>query len=304
LPRWCVGEASSGSDSFLRCFSVFAVTIALGSSILRLFRLRVLDTFEQGLFACGVGFFAFEPATFSLNAAGLLNKTGAWCLIVVAAAVAWRGWASVIEFAARVGSGTASRWRGRHWWMRFLLCIAAVCVLEALLASAPITASDAMHYHFTAPLLQIAGRFSPRFDITHSFLTGQAHLLISFGLALGSDRFALGPIFLGGLLTAATLYLIARQFMSGTWPEAVAQRDHSPTELSALPQQFLCRAKFVYRQFVQRLWCCGNQKITRGVRMKRAPRVWGEQRLYRWVGASLAGRSPSAYWVPASKCSR
>lgn len=204
---------------FLVVFSVFAVAIALGSSILRLFRPRIEDAaFEHSLFGCGIGFFVLELATFALNVAGWLNKTGAWSLIIVAAAVGWRGWASVSAFAARVGSGIALRWQSRHLWTRLILiCMAAVCVLEALLASAPLTGSDAMHYHFTAPLLQMAGRLGPRFDITNSFLAGEAHLLISFGLALGSDRFALGFIFLGGLLTAVTLHLIARQFMSGAW---------------------------------------------------------------------------------------
>jgi hypothetical protein len=81
-----------------------------------------------------------------------------------------------------------------------------------------------MHYHFTVPLLQLQGPLRPRFDITHSFLLGQAHLLISLGLALGSDRIALELIFLGGLLTAATLYAIARKLTarkltaSPLWP--------------------------------------------------------------------------------------
>ncbi|HEY6467187.1 MAG TPA: glycosyltransferase family 39 protein [Candidatus Acidoferrales bacterium] len=203
---------------FIVVFSVFAIAMAFGAAILRLFRLRVEHSFERGLFACGIGFFALELATFALNIPGWLNKTTAWCLVIVAAAIAWRGWGSVREFAAGLGSRLMAHWRDRHAATRLILvCIAAVCVLEALLASAPLTGSDAMHYHFTVPLLQSASPLRPRFDITNSFLTGQAHLLISLGLALGSDRFALGLIFLGGLLTVATLYLIARQLMSSTW---------------------------------------------------------------------------------------
>lgn len=203
---------------FIVVLLVFAVAIAFGSATLRLFRLGVESAIEWGLFACGIGFFALELATFALNIPGWLNKTSACCLIIVAGVVAWTGWGSVCEFAAALGVGIASQWRCRRVSTRVVLvCIAAVCILEALLASAPLTGSDAMHYHFTAPLLQLAGPLHPRFDITHSFLTGQAHLLISLGLALGSDRFALGFIFLGGLLTAATLYLIACQFMSSLW---------------------------------------------------------------------------------------
>jgi hypothetical protein len=197
---------------------VFAVAVALGSSILRSFRVRVDGAFEHGLFASGVGLFVLELATFALNIPGWLNKASAWCLIILAGALGWSGWGSACEFMAGLGSRIASQWQSRHATTRpILVCIAAVCGLEALLASAPLTGSDAMHYHFTVPLLEMAGPLYPRFDITNSFLTGQAHLLISLGLALGSDRFALDFIFLGGLLTATTLYLIARQFMSSTW---------------------------------------------------------------------------------------
>ena len=60
---------------FIVVLFVFVIAIALGSAILRLFRLRVNNAFEQGLFACGIGFFALEVATFALNIPGWLNKT-------------------------------------------------------------------------------------------------------------------------------------------------------------------------------------------------------------------------------------
>lgn len=203
---------------FAIVFSIFAVTVALGAAILRSFRLRIDGAIARGLFASGIGFFVLEIATFALNVLGFLNKTTAWSLVVIAGAIAWNGWGSARDFAAELGSSLASQWKSRHTATRaILVCIGGLCVLEALLAAAPLTGSDAMHYHFTVPLLDLAGRLRPRFDISHSFLPGQAHLLISLGLALGSDRFALGFIFLGGLLTSATLYIITRQLISRTW---------------------------------------------------------------------------------------
>ncbi|HKQ88544.1 MAG TPA: glycosyltransferase family 39 protein [Candidatus Acidoferrales bacterium] len=197
---------------------IFAVAIAFGSLCLRAFRARSKDPIGQGLMACGIGFFALELAVLALNVPGWLNRASAWCVIVVAAAIGWNGWRSVRDFAVSFASEMRSQWKnGGRAAQLLLVCASAVCLLEGVVASAPLTGSDAMHYHFTVPRLQISGPLQPRFDITTSFFTGQAHLLISFGLALGSDRFALGFIYLGGLLTAVTLYVIAKEISSSKW---------------------------------------------------------------------------------------
>jgi len=93
----------------------------------------------------------------------------------------------------------------------FWLIVAAIAV-EFLIASAPLTGSDAQNYHFTVPKLILERGSHPLFSITPSFLCGQHHSLILFGLALGSERLALGFIFLGGVLSAA---VVAR--LSSIW---------------------------------------------------------------------------------------
>ena len=98
-----------------------------------------------------------------------------------------------------------------------VILIALTLSLEALLAMAPLTGSDAMHYHFTAPLLEQGKPLAPIFWLMQSFYAGQAHLLISLGLALGSDRISLGLVYLGGLLGAAALFAISRQLMPLRW---------------------------------------------------------------------------------------
>ena len=62
-----------------------------------------------------------------------------------------------------------------------VILIALTLSLEALLAMAPLTGSDAMHYHFTAPLLEQGKPLAPIFWLMQSFYVGQAHLLISLG---------------------------------------------------------------------------------------------------------------------------
>jgi len=95
-----------------------------------------------------------------------------------------------------------------------LFLIAAAALIEFLIASAPLTGSDAQHYHFTAQKLYLEQGFHPLFSIAESFLCGQHHSLILFALALGSERLALGFIFLGGVLTGAVLARLSRLWIS------------------------------------------------------------------------------------------
>ena len=55
---------------------------------------------------------------------------------------------------------------------------------------------------------------APIYGIISSFGVGQAHMLIALGLGLGSDHFSMGLIFLGGVFSAAALYVLARNWMS------------------------------------------------------------------------------------------
>jgi Protein of unknown function (DUF1420) len=89
---------------------------------------------------------------------------------------------------------------------RFLIILMCLVLLTLYLtATAPLTGSDAMNYHFATQKAILDSGFHPLFSSSHSFFCGQHHLLILFGLALGSEKLALGLLFLGGLLSAALL---------------------------------------------------------------------------------------------------
>jgi hypothetical protein len=77
------------------------------------------------------------------------------------------------------------------------ILITVFLITDAFMAMAPLTGSDAMNYHFTAPSLWLQRGFHPLYDIGLSFAVGQSHMLILVGLALGSDHISLGLIFLG-----------------------------------------------------------------------------------------------------------
>jgi 4-amino-4-deoxy-L-arabinose transferase-like glycosyltransferase len=97
---------------------------------------------------------------------------------------------------------------------RFILwSIGTALLLELAASLAPLTGSDALHYHFTTEQLILEQGFHPIFFLTHSFLCGQGHLLILLGLALGSESLAMSFLFLGGALAALAVACLAARWV-------------------------------------------------------------------------------------------
>jgi hypothetical protein len=197
---------------------VFAVAIAFGLRVLDLLEFPREDSFQSGLFAAGISFPLIGFVVFGLSIQGWLGPRSAWGLIALMTIVAGRGWVRFRGWAVSTFRRTRDHFKSGGGGTRLILALIALVIsLEALVSMAPLTGSDAMHYHFTVPLLELGKPLHPIFWLTHSFLTEQAHLLISFGMALGSDRISLGFILLAGILTAAVLFEIARELMSLNW---------------------------------------------------------------------------------------
>src|SRR4029077_11831808 len=97
---------------------------------------------------------------------------------------------------------------------RFVLwIIGTALVLELVASLAPLTGSDALHYHFATEQLILEQGFHPIFFLTHSFLCGQGHLLILLGLGLGSEALAMSFLFLGGALAALSVACLAARWV-------------------------------------------------------------------------------------------
>ncbi|MGA8407173.1 MAG: glycosyltransferase family 39 protein [Candidatus Acidiferrales bacterium] len=195
---------------------IFLIATAWGLRILQLLGFATHSNLESLLFAVGFSFAALEIVLFFLSIAGWLRFATVFVLLALMAASAGRAWRQLW-----------STWRAlftelHHSYLTaserlVLLAILGFLVVGALSAMAPLTGSDAMHYHFTAPLLQQGRPLAPIYWMVHSFFIGQAHLLISLGLALGSDRISLGLIYLGGVLAAGALFAVSRQLMTKRW---------------------------------------------------------------------------------------
>jgi len=194
-------------------FLLALISIAFGASLLKWIGANVANTLERALFSASLSFAILQLAVFALLAEGWLRRGTLGILFVVMTVSAGTEWKIIQELyrAAREFFVEA-----RKSWLRLslVLTIMGVLMIEALMAMAPLTGSDALHYHFTIPAMWLHNGLAPIYGIISSFGVGQAHMLIALGLGLGSDHFSMGMIFLGGIFSAATLYVLARNWMS------------------------------------------------------------------------------------------
>ncbi len=197
-------------------FLLFAVPLAYGLQSLSGIRFSSRSILEELLYAAGIPIVSIMLTMFlfeRFRKFDLLSVSGLFFVMAMTSRQGWkRLWpllrAALMRIAKMRHSAYASFFAG---------AVAICLAVDFLLAMAPLTGSDAMHYHFTVPLLDSQGTPMPALWLTHSFFTGTGHTLISLGLALGSDRIALGFIFLGGGLTAGALFVFARRLMPEKW---------------------------------------------------------------------------------------
>jgi hypothetical protein len=194
-------------------FILGLISMAFGARLLKLIGINMSGTLERALLSAGVSFAILQLAVFALLAEGWLRRGTLGILFLIMTISAGAEWKIVAELfhAAREFVVEAAKFRLR---MVLVLTIAVVLALESLMAMAPLTGSDALHYHFTAVSLWLQHGLAPLYGIINSFGIGQAHMLIGIGLALGSDHISLGLIFLGGTFSVAALYVLARNWMS------------------------------------------------------------------------------------------
>jgi len=193
---------------------LFALLVtAAGSRLLRVLALEWTPVSEHLLCAAALGFIAIEVLLFFAQMTNHIRLS-----VVAVLALAVGAGARDIAPVAKTAFRTVIAAVGGSPWEKGLGALTALVLFaEGLAAMAPVTGSDALHYHFAAPLLELRSGFHPNFFLSHSFFCGQAHLLILMGLALGSSQFAMGLIFLGGLLAAAAGACLTRRWASRRW---------------------------------------------------------------------------------------
>jgi hypothetical protein len=199
--------------------ALFAVVCTgLGHRALRTARLTIENDIERLLYSVAAGVIVFEAA---LAMAEFVAPVRASVIVLLAAAFVFgvSDWKAILEAASRVARRIASGSRAEYF---LAALVGGVLLLEGVAAMAPLTGSDALHYHFAEPLRTLRTGFHPDFFVTTSFLTGQGHLLILAGLALSSEKLAMGFLYLPGALTAVAAAFLARQWVSRPWAWLVA----------------------------------------------------------------------------------
>lgn len=199
--------------TFIAVALFLLVAAALGSRILRLSSVELKSADENLLFSIAVGVISLEVLLFFVQVLGHF-RLGATLVIGLSVLI---GRADFLHIVVSI----------RDVWLRIkpstrfealLACLTVlIAMVQFLVAMAPLTGSDAMHYHFVSQQLIIDRGFHPDFFLSHSFFCGQGHLLIFLGLLAGSAMFSMGLLFLGGLLTAAALACLASRWMGREW---------------------------------------------------------------------------------------
>jgi hypothetical protein len=195
---------------------VLIVLAGAGRRVLRLMGAETSSALETLLFSLALGVVLLELAV----SAGELLPNVRFGVIAAACLV------GVVGLTGVPASDLALLWR-RFWSLppleRALGCaLFAVLGLLGLASLAPLTGSDALHYHFTTQKLYLLDGFRPDWNLLHGFFCALGHQLILAGLAFGSDKLAMGLIFLGGVAAALATFRLAEQWTSGAWPFAAA----------------------------------------------------------------------------------
>jgi len=199
-----------GVSLVLLTFFLFLLgQLCMGSLVVRKLYLEFESFPEHFLISVSVGIILTEIAM-ALAQLTQHVRAGSFIVLLLSCLPAWaevpnlwRKWKRFVQGAVPFSKAE-----------RFVLWIIGTALLLQLLASlAPLTGSDALHYHFATEQLILEQGFHPIFFLTHSFLCGQGHLLILLGLGLGREALAMSFLFLGGALAALSVACLAARWV-------------------------------------------------------------------------------------------
>jgi hypothetical protein len=185
---------------------------SLGILLMRSLRLELESDVENLLAAVAVGLITTEIFLFLIQITQHI-RLGCVVIVTLLCGLLIREWKSVRERLKATLRHIVPQSSLNKW---LLIFVVVVVLVEFLSALAPLTGSDALQYHFTVQQQILEQGFHPLFSNSHSFVCGQHHLLILLGLALGSEQLAMGFIFMGGILAAASLACLASRWASQT----------------------------------------------------------------------------------------
>ena len=135
------------------------VFASLGNRILRALPWEIATDGEQVVVAIAVGLITIGE--------------GCLAIVVLLCALMIREWKSV---RGKMGPALREMVPATPLGKFLLILVAAVVSVEFLASQAPLTGSDALHYHFTVQRQILEQGFHPNLSISHSFLCRQTNL--------------------------------------------------------------------------------------------------------------------------------
>jgi len=198
--------------------AALAVSVLLlcgaGTFLLRIFQVKASTPFDAVLFSAATGTILLELAV-SAGELAPNTRTGARIAVAITALIGFAGVPTILRALQQLCRKLLSlRGIERLLASLFLLILA----LQGLASLAPLTGSDALHYHFPAQALCLAEGFYAPWSLLHGFFCGLSHQLILAGLALGSGALAQGWLFFGGALGALATLRLTHLWIGGAWP--------------------------------------------------------------------------------------
>jgi hypothetical protein len=190
--------------------SAFLFT-SLGYLLLDILKVNLDEGPERILISLGMGVTAFDLIV-ALGALTPKTRLGICAAVFFFSLLAMIRFRDVVRSLKSIREAYSALPLMERWLATVL---GLVLFLEAFAAMAPLTGSDALHYHFAAPAQILKNGFHPNWFLQHSFLTGLSHELILAGLSLGSEKLAMGWIFLGGAATALAATRLTQKWVKG-----------------------------------------------------------------------------------------
>ncbi|MGB2642883.1 MAG: hypothetical protein WBG02_12100 [Candidatus Acidiferrum sp.] len=186
---------------------------AVGWHFLTQLGLKFAEPSEQLLVAAAIGTVGLELGIFVAQMTGHILAA---ILVLLVSAAIYGFWTLQPPFVAlaSVARRIANSSRSESLLSALFLVLA---LWEGIAATAPLTGSDALFYHFRTPLDTLQFGFHPNFFLANSFFVGQGHGLILFGLALGSEKLSLAILWFGGVLASLSVVCLARRWTSAAW---------------------------------------------------------------------------------------
>jgi len=192
------------------------LSLALGSKLLNLVRLRIDGFLERCLFSLGFGLAGLGYLVYFLGLAGFISRPVVWALfLLLATFLAREATYYLKEIWQRVSLSNLRLKRENLFIFIISGLIVSHIIFNLIGALAPETVFDAIWYHLALPKIYLANQrifFVPY--VTYAAFPRLMEMLYTFALAWQGDILAKLIHFSLGLLIVLAIYSLSRKFFS------------------------------------------------------------------------------------------